>query len=156
MASNFYSTEEILNYSSESIFSVIIDIEKYPLFLPWCKKIEIINQRDGYIEAKVYIKFVQTNLSYKCIITHKSPNADEKYDGFIVIESFDGAFKYLFSKWELIPIEREKTHVKFSIKFEFNSFLLQKILNFAYKMMQKNIITSFRKRLKNLHYLYNK
>lgn len=147
MAKNFFSSEETLLFPSEDIFSMLIDIEKYPIFLTWCKKIEIINKIDNIITAKVYIKFVSTSVSYICTIRSQSPETNINKKGVIEIEARKGVFKYLFSKWEIVPIDNGSSHVQFSIVFEFRSFFFQKILNVVYIRAQKNIITSFRNRL---------
>ena len=38
------SNKEIkLNHNALDLYNIVLDIEKYPEYLPWCKKIEIID-----------------------------------------------------------------------------------------------------------------
>ena len=33
--------EIIINFNPQDLYKIVIDIEKYPEFIPWCDKIEI-------------------------------------------------------------------------------------------------------------------
>ena len=36
--------EELVNHSAKKLFDIVIDIERYPEYIPWCKKM-VINER---------------------------------------------------------------------------------------------------------------
>ena len=35
-----FENTKILPYSDKQLYSIIINVEQYPEFLPWCKKIQ--------------------------------------------------------------------------------------------------------------------
>ena len=45
------------SYTIEQIFNVVIDIEKYHEFLPWCKNCRILKKHNNQILAEMLIKF---------------------------------------------------------------------------------------------------
>ena len=54
--------EEVISHSATKLFNIVIDIEKYPEYIPWCTKM-IINQR-----KRVTDKFFK--LGIKCIYSN--------------------------------------------------------------------------------------
>ena len=38
-----FENTKILPYSDKQLYSIIINVEQYPEFLPWCKNTEISN-----------------------------------------------------------------------------------------------------------------
>ncbi|MDD9362614.1 MAG: SRPBCC family protein, partial [Anaplasma sp.] len=37
-----FSKSEVLSFPAKDIFSIVLDVEKYPAFLPWCKEVVIL------------------------------------------------------------------------------------------------------------------
>ena len=43
------SQKEIeLNYNASDLYNIVLDIEEYPNYIPWCSKIEIIDRQKKY------------------------------------------------------------------------------------------------------------
>ena len=55
-----FENTKILPYSDEQLYSIIINVEQYPEFLPWCKDSEISNRIDqDNFDAKLIISDVE-------------------------------------------------------------------------------------------------
>ena len=62
---------KILPYSADKIYQLVMDIEKYPEFLPWCKQariVEIISAQN--LHADLLINFKNFFESYRSNVTH--------------------------------------------------------------------------------------
>ena len=130
----------ILAYSKEELSDLILDVEKYPEFLPWCSKCTIINKKSPtHFFAELAINYKQYRKSYISEInTTKSNNAI-----VIKVKMVRGPFKHLVNSWNLTDYGK-KTKLEFYINLELKSFALQLILsglfNYAYKKMLNSFI----------------
>jgi coenzyme Q-binding protein COQ10 len=140
---NYYQDQMLLPFSAKYLFNIVIDIEKYPEFIPWCNNIKITSLSEKKINAIVQVKFKGIKAQYVSNIEYQEPTDDEK--GSIKVISVEGSFKYLYNLWEFIP-EGKCCLVKFYIEYEFRSFILQSLINLVYKKAQEKIISAFKNR----------
>ncbi|MGL9733188.1 MAG: type II toxin-antitoxin system RatA family toxin [Wolbachia sp.] len=143
-----YKEQGTFFYSSDEIFHVVIDVEKYPYFVPWCKAIYIKEKTDSQMIVDLLAVFCGIKGKYISEVTFLSPKRTN--EGWIKAVSSNGIFKHLYNEWEFIPIDENKTILKFYIEFEFKSNSLSTILNSVYKYTQSKIITAFKERIENL------
>ena len=43
-----YSINKTVNYDINKIYSTIVDVERYPEFIPWCSGARIISVEDNF------------------------------------------------------------------------------------------------------------
>lgn len=151
---NFYQDELVLPFSAKKLFNIVIDVEKYPEFLPWCYSVRILSKREKEIVAEVKVSFKLVKAHYISHIEYEAPTAVNP--GYIRITSTQGSFKYLYTLWEFIPQLSKPNScsnsclVKFNIQYEFNSIILQSLINLVYKKAQEKIIKAFKERAYSL------
>ena len=46
-----------LPYTSQQLFELVADVEKYPEFLPWCLACKIMKKKPEFIEANMIVGF---------------------------------------------------------------------------------------------------
>ena len=135
------SKQEIfINHPAESLYEIVLDIEKYPEFIPWCLAARIRSKTDKNIVGDLLVK-------YKYL--QKSFTSDVRFDSkklIINILYLKGPLKNLKNNWKFEKIEDNKTKVHFTIKFEFNNILYQKMTEFFYDLIENQLIYSFKKR----------
>lgn len=126
--------------NKETIFNVIANIEKYPIFLPWCVGSRIIEKKyisDVIIQKAelvvVFKSFRENFISDVCL---------NKKNWTINISSYDKPFKYLEGTWIIKEIE-DNCEVSFEIKFEFKSFILDKVIGIFFFNAVKSIVKAF-------------
>jgi coenzyme Q-binding protein COQ10 len=136
-----------LPYSAHSIYQLVMDIEKYPEFLPWCKQAKIIEKiSEKNLRADLLINFKNFFEKYRSDVKHGKND-----DGFFVdVVAIDGPFKSLVNKWQISDSENKKScEVKFFIEFEFNSFFLEKMIGGIFARATEKMMTAFEKRAKD-------
>ena len=42
-----FKDRKLLPYTSKQLYSIVIEVEKYPDFLPWCIGSKVIDKRDS-------------------------------------------------------------------------------------------------------------
>jgi len=133
--------EEIVEHNAKKLFNIVLDLEKYPEFIPWCNYMKIHSRQDNEIFADMYIfyKFLlPQKFSSHVIYNQKNLSIKTVY--------VNGPLKDLKTNWNFEPINLKKTLVNFSIDFEFKKFLHQKLAETLYSLLENKMIDSFKKR----------
>ncbi len=130
-----------LPYSVSELFDLVMDVEKYPEFLPWVSDTKIISKSDNELVADMVINFASISQSYRSEI---------KYDilensSFIEVVAISGPFKKLYNLWKFTAAN-EGTLVEFKIDFEFKTSLFSNIAAGVFKSVLQKMITAFEKR----------
>ena len=115
------SVKKIISCNKKNLINMILDIEQYPQFVPWCLKSKIYekNESKDFIEIqadlKVGKKFI--NETYSSLVLYS------KKKDLITVTNIGGPLKYLKNEWKLREINN-KTELDFNIDFELkNNFL---------------------------------
>jgi len=142
-----FSETKIFSYSAHQIHALVMDIEKYPEFLPWCRQAKII-KRDagGIVIADLLINFKNFFEKYRSEVTHKKQ--DEDY--FIETRAIEGPFKSFSSRWKINELAQNKCEVEFFIEFQFNSFILEKMIGGIFEKAALKMMKSFESRAQEL------
>lgn len=139
-----YQEQGIFFCAPHKIFQTVIDVEKYPDFVPWCKAVYIKEKANYQMIVDLLAVFYGIKGKYTSEVTATPP--DETNEGWIRVESSNGIFKHLYNEWQFIPIDEKQTMVKFYIEFKFKSSAFSMLLNSVYKHTQSKIITAFKNR----------
>ena len=100
---------------------MVLDIDKYPQFVPWCLDGKIHEKKDmeNFIEIKADLKVGKKfiNETYTSLVLYS------KKKDLITVTNIKGPLKYLKNEWKFKEINN-KTQLDFSIDFELqNNFL---------------------------------
>jgi coenzyme Q-binding protein COQ10 len=139
--------KKILPYSAKEIYDLVIDIEKYPQFLPWCKNAkitEVISSEN--LHADLLINFKNFFEKYTSNVEHKKIEDDYQVN----VVAIKGPFKSLVNIWKIRQIEEKKCEVEFFIEFEFNSIFLTKMIGAIFEKATEKMMTAFEKRAQDL------
>ncbi len=134
--------------SPNEVFQIVIDVERYPDFVPWCKAVYIKEKIDNQMVVDLLAAFHGIKGKYTSEVTFLSPSGTN--EGWIKAVSSNGIFKHLYNEWQFIPIDENKTIVKFYIEFKFKSNSFSTLLNSVYKYTQSKIIAAFKDRAESL------
>lgn len=139
-----HKSHHICSYSQQELFALVIDIESYPKFLPWCKDAKIIKQKDNIIIAKLVIEFSNITQSYISKVTFNQPSKIE-------VEMIEGPFNYLYNKWSFMGLEDGNTKLKFEIDFKFSSKILENLIGLVFDKSVSKLTDAFLSRAAELY-----
>ena len=130
-------------YSTKQLFDLVMDIEKYPEFLPWCSNAKILNKdKDGKVEAELVINFKAFNYSYISEITTKANQQ-------IIVKQKKGPFKSLVNIWEFSNQDKG-TQIDFAIEVSLKNPIIDRILKLLFDFAYKQMVRAFTKRAEEL------
>ena len=122
---------------------MVLDIEKYPEFVPWCIKAKIYKTIDKgnevEITADLTIGKSFFNETYKSFVIYNK-NLDT-----ILVTNIDGPLKHLENKWIFKQVG-ENSEIDFQIDFELKSKILNLFMIKSFDIGLKKIAESFEKR----------
>jgi len=133
--------EVTINHNAKQLFNIVLDLEKYPEFIPWCIDMRIHSKKANEIFADMYVLYklvLPQKFGSHVIFNVKKLNIKTIY--------IDGPLKDLKTDWQFNPMSRSKTTVNFSVHFEFKRFLHQKFAEIFYPLIENNMIESFKQR----------
>jgi coenzyme Q-binding protein COQ10 len=133
-------------YPIDDLFQLIIDIEEYPNFLPWCSAARIIDESEHLIIADLIIHFKAFTEHYRSQVELLPPN---KKTAEVNVSLISGPFKHLKNNWKLKKV-KNGTNIDFFIEFEFKSALLEKLIGLMFYKACKKMVTAFEDRAKFL------
>jgi coenzyme Q-binding protein COQ10 len=122
---------------------MVLDIEQYPKFVPWCLEGKIHERKDSenYIEIKADLKVGKKfiNETYSSLVLYS------KKKNLITVTNIKGPLKYLRNEWRFKEINN-KTQLDFSIDFELENNFLNMIMKRYFNFGLNKITDAFEQR----------
>ena len=133
--------EIIINHSAKDLYKIVLDIEKYSEYIPWCKEIIIKSRSNNEMLADMIVCYryflPQTFTSHVMFDSNKL---------LINTNYIKGPLKDLSTEWLFKKLEIKKTKIIFIVKFEFQRLLHQKMAELFFGLIENKMIDSFKKR----------
>jgi coenzyme Q-binding protein COQ10 len=134
------------NYSRKDLIELVLKIDDYKFFLPWCINSKILtidkNKRDLKIIADLDIGFKSFREIYTSEVIYNNQNSK------IAVTSISGNIKKLINIWEFEEIDKKSCNVVFFIDIELKNpiinILFSKFFNYGFE----KILNSFEQRAK--------
>jgi len=144
------SIKKEISCSKENLIKIVLDIEKYPEFVPWCINGKIYNKKDkgDKIEITADLTIGKSFLKE----TYKSFVIFDKLSNSIIVTNIEGPLKYLKNKWFFKSIGKN-SEINFQIDFELKNKILNIIMIKSFDIGLKKIADAFERRA---NYLFNR
>ena len=134
------------NYSRTDLIELVLKIDDYKFFLPWCINSKILtienNKGDLKIIADLDIGFKSFREIYTSEVIYNNQNSK------IAVTSISGNIKKLINIWEFEEIDKKSCNVVFFIDIELKNpiinILFSKFFNYGFE----KILNSFEQRAK--------
>ena len=137
------SVKRSIDCKKEQLIDLVLDIEKYPTFVPFC------------LNAKVYEKKVKGDLvlivadltigkgPFKD--TYKSDVRFNKKNDSIYVTNLDGPLKHLENKWKFVE-KNNVTEISFDVDFELKNDFLNIVMTKSFQFGLNKLADAFQKR----------
>ena len=137
-----------LNFSKHQLIDLVLDINNYILFLPWCKKSTIVNTKET---SKKKIIIADLEIGYKLITdTYRSKVIFDKKKSEIKVTPLSGPIKKLFNIWKFKTLSNKSCEIDFLIEIELSNILLNKLFESFFEIGFEKIFKSFEDRAKKI------
>jgi coenzyme Q-binding protein COQ10 len=144
-----YTETRVLPYSPEQLFGLVVDIEKYPQFLPWCRGARVVSREaDGAFLGELVISFSHLTERYTSRVVPIAPSAN--HEGRIDVALVSGPFTYLNNHWRFVP-HADGCEIHLDLDFEFKSKFLDKMLGGFFGRACDKMVGAFTSRAEALY-----
>ena len=134
----------LIQHSAQRMYDLVIDIEKYPEFLPWCGGVEIFQSTPELMEAKININFKGVKQYFHTKNFQKAPtNIDMTF--------VSGPFKKFEGHWIFTSLAEDACKIEFSLHYEFSNFVLDKLIGPVFSVIANTFVNGFVKRANDLY-----
>ena len=137
------SVKKEISCSKENLIKMVLDIEKYPEFVPWCLNGKIYNKIDKgnivEITADLTIGKSFFNETYKSFVIY------QKSLDTIQVTNIEGPLKHLENKW-FFKKKGNNSEIDFHIDFELKNRILNLLMIKSFDIGLKKIASAFEKR----------
>ena len=141
------SVKRSIECKKEQLIDLVLDIEKYPIFVPFCLDAKIHEKKDQGDLLLIVADLTIGKGSFKD--TYKSDVKFNKKEDSIHVTNLDGPLKHLENKWYFIE-QNKITEVSFDVDFELKNHFLNIIMTKSFQFGLDKIADAFQKRAEEL------
>ena len=142
------SVKRLIECKKKDLIELVLDIEKYPEFVPFCFEAKIYeNKQEGDLQ-KIIADLTIGKGPFKD--TYKSDVAFNKKTDSIYVKNIEGPLNYLTNNWSFSDKNNVITEVTFDIDFEINNKFLNSLMVVSFQFGLEKIADAFQKRAEEL------
>jgi coenzyme Q-binding protein COQ10 len=139
-----FDTTRIVHHTPDQMFALVMDVEKYPEFLPLCEGLVVKSRKER--EGKSLLIAAMT-VGYKAIRETFTSQVLADHKGRVIEAQYlDGPFKYLQNKWTFTPVGENDCEVGFGIDYEFKSRMLGLVMGSMFDIAFRRFSQAFEER----------
>ncbi len=129
--------------SKKNLIEMVLDIEKYPEFVPWCLSGKIHDKADkgNTIEIKADLTIGKSFFrdTYKSFVVYN------KSENSIHVTNIDGPLKHLENEW-FFRQDGDASEIEFHVDFQLKNKILNVLMIKSFDLGLKKIADAFDKR----------
>jgi len=140
----------LLWYSPHEIYSLVTDVERYPEFLPWCERAEVLRRDEQGPTARLHLAFAGLRQAFT---TRNTQVPDQS----VHLELVDGPFSLLDGMWRFVPLALPEgsaglgCRIEFELRYAFANFALEAVISPVFDRIANTFVDSFVKRAEQVH-----
>ena len=141
------SVKRLIDNKKNKLIEFVLDIEKYPEFVPFCKASKVYERKK---EGDLTLIIADLTIGKGPFVdTYKSDVKFNKTEDTIIVTNIDGPLNYLENNWKFVEKENF-TEVHFDVDFEIKNKFLNIIMAKSFQFGLNKIADAFQKRAESL------
>jgi ribosome-associated toxin RatA of RatAB toxin-antitoxin module len=134
-------------YSPEEMYRLVIDVDHYPQFLPWCDRARVVEQYESGMLAEIGIAFSGVHQSFVTQNTHVPGQRVE-------LKLVKGPFSNLDGAWDFSPVgdgSQRACRVDLTLNYGFESVTLGALIGPVFDKIASSLVEAFVKRAQQVY-----
>ena len=131
----------------QKLIDFVLDIEKYPDFIPFCLDSKVYEKKDSEKEISIIADLTIGKKPF--VDTYKSDVRYDKKNDLIHVTNIGGPLKHLENNWKFIQ-KNNFTEVHFDVDFEIKNKFLNMIMTKSFQFGLNKIADAFQKRAESI------
>ena len=146
------SVKRLIDNRKDKLIEFVLDIEKYPEFIPFCENSKIYEKNDDGDVINIIADLTIGKGLFKD--TFKSNVKFNKRNDHIQVVNIEGPLNYMENNWKFVEkgnlANGYKTEVIFDIDFEIKNKFLNILMDKSFQYGLEKIADSFQKRAESI------
>ena len=144
----------LLWYTAHEIYELVVDVEAYPKFLPWCERAEILSRDDDGLTARLFLAYSGIRHAFT------TRNVQVK-DESVHIGLVDGPFSLLEGFWRFVPLPLPASpggastssacKIEFELRYAFSNGVLEAAISPVFDRIANTFVDSFVRRAEQVY-----
>jgi len=134
----------LVTFTPEQMFDLVIDVERYPEFLPWVATAQLHEKSERDLLASMEMQRAGVRERFTTRNTFERP-------GCMTLQLVQGPFRSLDGRWTFTPIGDAGTRVDLEMRFEFANPFVSLLFGKAFEESCGTLIDAFVARARELH-----
>jgi ribosome-associated toxin RatA of RatAB toxin-antitoxin module len=126
----------LVPYSAAQMFELVLRIENYPQFLPWCGGATILERNGEETLARI-------DIDYHGVRAHFTTANREQRPERILIDLRDGPFRQLHGTWHFHALGEAGSKVELELEYAFATALLEQLIGPVFNHIAGNLVDAF-------------
>ena len=137
------SVKRNINKKKDKLIEFVLDIEKYPEFIPFCLGSKVYDRKEENNQILIIADLTIGKGPFSD--TYKSDVRLNKKDDTINVTNLDGPLKHLQNNWKFVE-NNNMTEVYFDVDFEIKNKFLNLLMEKSFEFGLNKIADAFQKR----------
>jgi len=143
----------LLWYTPHEIYQLVADVEKYPQFLPWCERAEVLSRDEQGQTARLHLSYAGIRQSFT---TRNTQVVDRSLHMGLV----DGPFSLLDGLFRFVPLalsagkgsgRDDACKIEFELRYEFANAVLEVAISPVFDRIADTFVDSFVRRAEQVY-----
>jgi len=142
------SVKRLIECKKKDLIELVLDIEKYPEFVPFCFDAKVHENKNEGDLTKIIADLTIGKGPFKD--TYKSDVVFNKKEDSIFVKNIEGPLNHLSNNWMFTDKKNGITEVTFDIDFEIKNKFLNSLMVVSFQFGLEKIADAFQKRAEEL------
>jgi len=134
----------LVTFSPEQMFDLVIDVERYPEFLPWVAAATLHERSERELRASMEMQRSGVRERFTTRNEFDRP-------AFMTMQLVDGPFRLLEGRWTFAPIGSAGTRIELEMRFEFANPVVGLLFGRSFEDSCGALVDAFIQRARQLH-----
>ena len=145
----------LLWYSPREMYALVVAVEDYPNFLPWCERAEVLERSEAGMTARLTLAKGGVRHAFTTRNLHQ-------LNATVTVQLVDGPFSQLEGTWRFLPLARpgasadadaeaQACRIEFELRYAFASPALEAVVSPVFDRIANTFVDSFVERAEQVH-----
>lgn len=133
-------------YSPAEMYRLVVDVDAYPQFLPWCDKARVVAHEENGMLAEIGMAFSGIHQTFSTRNKHV-------VDRQVIIDLVNGPFSKLEGEWNFLPLgdaAQRACKVELTLTYGFDH-TLGRLISPVFDKIAGSMVDAFVKRAKQVY-----
>jgi len=133
-----------LPYSPEQMFELVVDVPRYPEFLPWVSAIRVRANSEDEMMADMIVGFKGLRETFTSRVVKQRPHS-------VHVDYVDGPLRHLSNDWRFRPDGEGGVLIDFAVDFAFKNRMFELLAGQVFDRALRKMIGAFEARAQALY-----